>query len=1604
MGFVSGMIPILKQYCDIRKKRELQTSERTLVESALKELAGFLVVDGTRMKNRQKLLRNLRVVEVLIDMLRVPFKPENTSASAVVFELVSEPEHAGTKSICNLVYCVLKAYLEGNSRKNELYMARHVAFFQHQVGGGLDVGPVYTELVRDNGKIVANIGKKEIAKFIDLLHREKHYQYLDFLAVLCVCEDAPLGLNQSQITKMLLEDSKDLVYLTELQPKGGVSISMDGGSRWEPLVKFVESAMDEDDSTSTPTFLFLQKQLELFGKLCLGRNTYAWDVIAKKLRYLTWEECFHCATDVDLPKSLRALYVALISNLFVDTGDNRDILAEVQLTYVWNDLAANPYASAAQDPTESLSGARMEYFPQLAEFIRHMIHNNTSMVVSDRPTNLLMVEVLRLLSLLVSFGYYASDADITALMKELVEMADGTNDLPHPKKKVQFAEGKSNETAVVEWRRKDRYTKSANNKVAVSVKGQALDVIGVLFNFVFTVRLQRFIYDFKSVCNWTGDHSGKSRRDPAGRARAMGNTMSADHMRALQLLIQTDDEEEIFQQTPIVRDYMQRLLESTNWLVPGHDLQMVTRSPTQVSSLVDILFDLSRYDYSFIVSKSMQLLNRFYSVQSDIFRLAIQAQVILTQPSREFHSQVNLQVSIIRRLTAGYVETDEAVELIDILRSFGDNCVLADEPSRPHRANQDILLNSGVLSLLYDVLQSPQDGPVVAAVFQLLYALGKENKKIQRSMFGKLDLFLRVSCEDDGWQNSMAATIAEIFNSNEWTCLRLSADQVDRMFQFLVKNRIRASNMLDALRGTVKLEDMGIPLKRNQLLIIKYLMQFRQQLVAVALIDDKSSAEINRQRIDLLRHGKQRNSAQRNLREYHLKLVSLLAACAEGENRFIESMCQTIFTVQELLETIADRAVPAEDKGPYLSFFLWAYLRTDPSGGDSLEDLGREPLLFQGLEQLAQDVLPRCYAPVQGVAQNISEELQSLIFDSFLPVVTMIIKEYYDESSPPNARSSLVRVGKLLSPFITRSTPFVFNHLIIKTMSACATALRSVDWEALSADAASSLQTKLTSMEAGMLESNAQRQYRDTYCAQEDINNKFNAFACNIAKAFQGRNTVAAQLSLRSANTEPYCDDEGGNMALPLGLPFQALVSLFVERQSGIIAVDDVKSLARLWQALHRYGATLKAQERARHEETDIKMLQVTRALLHNRALVGQDVKVLQKRLADCQVLAPVVEMLSSLNDEVVQAALGLLSEALKDGNRAAQLSFEHQFLSTREESFFIDIRDRMRRSLDSVQQLRALRRQINEHTQQPKETGTMTLAGALGAKVQLALEAESRQAPSPLLSEDDGMELQQMTGKASGQSTTNMSTPELNTKDENSISLVLSVLKGMCEGHNNTLQNYLRSQPDNIRSVDLVAETARFAHELSEDIDADNIELVTQTMDTLVEFAQGCEANQRNVFDLHIVDMINYVLRMPLFPGCSEYQEARLKLSCAQLVMSMLENNDALTNQMAKELDETLDMPALFRAMHKYEASHGQHTDHDWPDLEARDVAFALFLVPKRLHDFTNTDYASLERYAGPLKASEGKDPVFADFEKETVSIEIMRHGGLHRIHFHEK
>ena len=69
---------------------------------------------------------------------------------------------------------------------------------------------------------------------------------------------------------------------------------------------------------------------------------------------------------------------------------------------------------------------------------------------------------------------------------------------------------------------------------------------------------------------------------------------------------------------------------------------------------------------------------------------------------------------------------------------------------------------------------------------------------------------------------------------------------------------ISAPEMLLALRAIAKLEDLNIPLQRNQNVIMKAVTLHRAVVVDAALIDDRGDPHINAARMSMLRREERR--------------------------------------------------------------------------------------------------------------------------------------------------------------------------------------------------------------------------------------------------------------------------------------------------------------------------------------------------------------------------------------------------------------------------------------------------------------------------------------------------------------------------------------------------------------------------------------------------------------------------------------------------------------------------------------------------------------------------------------------------------------------------
>eukprot|EP00040_Diaphanoeca_grandis_P037641 m.247338 g.247338 ORF g.247338 m.247338 type:complete len:2866 (-) comp33854_c0_seq11:229-8826(-) len=1705
VGRIAGFLPMLNRYTHIRSKRELSVIEANIVAQELNELDDFMYEKGLEQKQRQKQMRSLGVINALINMLKAPFTTQGNTACVPNYNAIVDFPLSYMVSVN--VFRLLQTFLKGNSRKNELYMCQYADFLWALYGTEMKVEPMFNELVLDNINIVQSFTAKQVERVVGFLEKgDRNANYLQLLSALCVCDDEPYQLNQTLVGHVLLDKSHPPVVLTDVvqvkppESKGKqpqttafdysralMQVRMTETAQPVMMNDFVQSALDEDDSTSTPEYLFLQRQLELYGNLCRGRHAHNIELITITHRHLTWEECFSCAmansaktakaassplimdeqiktrsikSALRLPRSLRMLYVDLMTNLFVDVGTNRDVCSGVELSYVWDDCNRKYYADAAVESTHALSGAHFEHFNEVKDWINKELTDVQEMVHADhfegQPKNKLLQSILNLLVHLIRFGYYTNSKDIQDLMVPLNSVLNGMNDVEHSEQIGLKNHKDAKYKRLEHWRQGQRYEMDEDGLQVMLAKQEALDCIESLFNFVFNVRLRFLLTDFKE----RKKTAIKNLLDlTAAETEVKKKGGPTKHKQLEELHIKIKEEREH------VNKYLEKITEECDWVTVDWTIRSdhVISKDGDTPTLVEILLDTARYDYYPLLTRSMQLVDKIYSAEQDLSISAISANIASTPSSSLLCNMLDEDTSVLERETEGVLTDEPAKLVIKILRYYIAQCYIQssdinrehklkagleddylDDAGPAHFMNQQNMYNSGMLSIVVKILHYPnQPGPVLAATFDLMRALAHGYNEVQMKLFESLDSILHVKSDAPtdhtgrDWKNSMGLAMSEIFNGCKETCLNVHPDQVQQMLDLLVRYNVSAPSFVDALEAVAKVEEFDLPLARNQSLIMKSLMQHREDLMSQSYIDDKSDDETNRLRIELLA------GPSSEMLTYHLAMVNLLASICEGENQQIEATCRSMFHLDELIDTIEHASIPNKNKGVYIKFLLWVYLNAAADkvaiGTDALD---KDPRLLTALAAIASKELTQYYKS-EG---HPDVSWAFFAFDCFIPCLNKLLNNHatkVHKDAISSIVSSLVQFCDNLkahpTSHLTKFRAFAFVNLMTSMKKYFEKLRVMVPQEAQAAS--QWVAQKAVELDSGLDEDHSITDYRNKYAVEIGLNDEFNAFAEALFVGYKGKNLLKDQLHISHFHKHhiddvPYTESEVDDQAIPLGTEFQRYLKTFVDtsvpnwqslEKSARLSPTVLDTLVRLWSGASGYQATVSMDERTANERVVTKTLLAVRAICHNEEILDRSTMKLQHQVVKHGAVLAVSSLISSHTKSLRQEALAIITAILKGGYSEAQKAFTVHFLTTREESFFEDINRLIKNTVDSLVSLRELRIQKriqDTKTDELRSTMTMTMSGQQQKAISAAMDANTT------VSETDDAE------------------SALAFDDPSNIRLVLMVLQSMCEGHNTVLQDYLRTQEDNMTQHNLIDMVAKFMDTIRIDASTDMMaqEILMQTVECLTEFAQGSPQNQRNIFDARVTDAINAHLRQSLLDidyGLLEDDHSADEVSSdtrvrsntisqkhvpledaehgrtiawqadskvAQLLLAQLATDDPTSRYLATELGKVLDVTACLQKIRYYwtlEFTEVERTclEADSDVIEAsgfhpKTIAYTFYAVVARLRDFNGKDY-----HCDPLTLKQDKR-VMTMYHKKNAADEdkIAKHGTMGHGHRRKK
>ncbi|XP_052817063.1 inositol 1,4,5-trisphosphate receptor type 3-like isoform X2 [Mya arenaria] len=1609
LNFVAGMVPFLFNLIqDFQNNIPLTAKKTHGIIAALRELKFFMTVENQPDKDRQKLMRNLRVIDLLVKLLQCQLKEGDEETHMI--------------RIFKEAYDVLHAYMIGKSRKNALYFAKYIDFFQTQFtqkgGIGLNVAQMIVELIRDKRRIVDRITRNHLDIYIDLLRRHQNYRFLDLLQVLCVCDGVAIPNNQTYITEKWLRSYKDSVFLTDRgqninKRPNIVYVSTNNTQSWVTLHEFVNPDSAEFNHEQ---YDFLIHQLELFKALTYGRNDFGIHVITREFGYLTWEDAFLCITSDLLPDSIRAKYCELIIGLFVDVGNNYSVLDNPNICFIYEYVGSK---DSEREQSQFVVKDLVTIFPVLRDWLSEFLNNNCIMTASDIGHNLLIEQVLRLLQHLVKFGYYSDIDDVRTLLTPLLSLLDGRHDVPFPKDKGK-GYSKDGQKSVNKYRESGRFETSNETEAVVRAKFQAMEVLDLLLTFQRNIRLKTFVEKFK-----VSEQNANKKRNQTTMEPLLYETFNP----------QTTTKKAMKKQREVLRELKEMFHASAIF---------------EIDSTTTVLMDLSNYKYDIMVTKSLDILNKLYSSQSDMFRLAVEAQILLSQDSARVHREVQRSLPVLRRLSKQKLNDQQVLLMSEILDELAEFCHLPKNPHEPHFMNQNIMISHGVLDIVLDILSQEIEPKLLEdqysgmkVIFKktlyLLQLLIRENDNVQYRIFNSLDVLLDVQVVP----SDLALALKEVFIANQATCLKVHPQQIKKIVRLAAEHQNNASEFLDLLNVLVKVEGLDLTIKRNQALVMKYIMQNFKK--AAYVLDQPREAREN-----ILT-----NNADEGHLAYFAHLVDLLATCAEGENKFIESLCQTILPVDEILWVINHRDIDCNIKRPFIKFMMWVYMKPAENLIESgAADLQHHKQLWDFISTVIGEInqLTDCVknsreksfdllkmSPSKSAVADTSDTNTLVhsglfyILEGVMPFLEVFYSSFFaaDKDLYPDEIFQTDSLSTALLAFSDMVGCLLTGPLHMKNLVASITAVVTASFTPKSI-LVGVMERFTTEMKVGDTKSAVRKGNMEYYAAELELNAKFNTFAQNCRRVHVGHNTVQQQLKQRSKNSKREYTEMGSNEELPLGEEFQNLVKCFIdpkEKKTNKKYALTAKLLDQL--AISAKKIRFAVSSTRSQEELDVKCLQILRTVIHNeeRRLpddwhsCASDVKV-KKQLAHIKEIQTAINYhdfvnkvlphLARRSDAIARETLAFASIMLFNANREVQKSLLEYFFSTREEVFFMAVRDRMQVSTNSIKEklfmikksLRNNRRALlAQHdlrrTEFMNNFGSFQTSLTLGRKAlqkiqhyELRLKKEKMQgwkalsrAREPLTEKQRRKSKKKKNAdKKSKPATTNglskdyisdrsnenllePGSPDkmpdkinvdykpatgeiemidiavddeeedsaekmfaemdesvadmLEYKDDGCIELVLKVLARICDGQHVGLQNYLREQPDNVKSFNIIGETAQFLNVVYSSINSRTVDLVIQLFNTLNEFCSGNQENREVIYNKKVIDYINFILRAGEIADCSPEKVLELRESISSLIMSLIEENGPAASQVAQEVTDTLDNEAIYRCMTQCHEMH---------------------------------------------------------------------------------
>uniref|UniRef100_A0A8C3INH5 Inositol 1,4,5-trisphosphate receptor n=1 Tax=Chrysemys picta bellii TaxID=8478 RepID=A0A8C3INH5_CHRPI len=1592
-------------------------------------------------RERQKLMREQNILKQIFGILKAPFKEKGGEGPLVRLEELSDQKNAPYQYMFRLCYRVLR-HSQEDYRKNQEHIAKQFGMMQSQIGYDILAEDTITALLHNNRKLLEkHITKTEVETFVSLVRKNREPRFLDYLSDLCVSNHIAIPVTQELICKCVLDPkNSDILIKTELRPVKEMSqtheylsIEYSEEEVWltwsdknndchEKSIRQLAQEARAGNAHDENILSYYRYQLKLFARMCLDRQYLAIKEISKQLGV---DLIFLCMADEMLPFDLRASFCHLMLHVHVDR-DPQELVMPVKFARLWTEI---PTAITIKDYDSNLNDSRDDKknkFASTMEFVEDYLNNVVSEAVpfANEEKNKLTFEVVSLAHNLIYFGFY-SFSELLRLTRTLLGIIDcgrpedsggknvrksiqGVGQMMSTmvlSRKHSIFSGPNLSTVVASEPTDRERTIENENIVVMETKLKILEILKFILNVRLDYRISYLLSVFKKEFIEVYPMQDSS---ADGTAPAFDSTNAAMNLEKIGELAEA-------------------------MFGVGKSSSMLEVDDEGGRMFLRVLIHLTMHNYPPLVSGSLQLLFKHFSQRQEVLHTFKQVQLLISAQDVENYKVIKSELDKLRMMVEkselwvdkkGSPKGEDAGEgakkekkehaadeevstpeekssenykiVKGILERLNKMCGVGEQV---RKKQQRLMKNMDAHKVMLDLLQIPYEKgdakmlEILKYTHQFLQKFCAGNQGNQALLHKHLNLFLTPGLLE-------AETMQHIFLNNYQLCSEIN-ETVLQHFVHCLATHGRHVQYLDFLHSIIKAE--GKYVKKCQDMIMTELTNAGDDVVV--FYNDKASLATMLEMMTAAREGVEENSPLM----YHISLVDLLAACAEGKNVYTEIKCTSLLPLEDIVRVVTHEDCITEVKMAYVNFVNHCYVDTEVE----MKEIYTSNHIWTLFENFTLDMATMCKKREKRLTDP---ALEKYVLTVVLDTINAFFSSPFSENSTSLQTHQTIVVQLLQSTMRLLECPWLQQQhktsveACIRTLAMVAKS-RSIalpmDLDAhvsslLNSSSTSALQRSTSSYKTATrtfprgLATPNQWDYKNIIEKLQDI---INALEERFKPLVEAEVSVLVDVLHRPEllfmeGTDAYQRCESGGFLSKL---VQHTKDLMESEEKLCIRV--LRTLQQMLMKRNKYGDRGNTLRKMLVSNYLQNKKSSSKGEIVDTTGGGQDqdwsvIAAIQCRL-DREGATKLVSdlIMNTKNEKIFQESILLAIRLLDGGNTEIQKSFYNLMTSNKKcEKFFKVLHDRMKKAQQETKSIVSVN--MSDIGNKPREDKDIPDPGTKGTF--MLSHAPSRH-PMAI-----GFRKGHDTGERSQSNEMGMSILIMEP--------ILRFLQLLCENHNRDLQNFLRCQ-NNKTNYNLVCETLQFLDIMCGSttgglgllglyINECNVALITQTLETLTEYCQGpCHENQSCI----VTPLCKYRMDLVL----------QLKDNASKLLLALMESRHDSEN--AERILISLRPQELVDVIKK---AYLQEEECENSEVSPREVGHNIYILAlqlsrhnkqlqhllkpvKRIQEeeeegissmlsLNNKQLTQMLKSTAPVQEEE-EDPL-AYYEKHTSQIEIVR------------